>query len=290
MGGTPVDSGQDIANDALYMSMAAAVVIPAAWPLVSMMFVDNCSPGGIYAAGEAWLQVAQELANARAAADAIQSDVAGTGWQGEDQKGYDDKAKTYGLELLGDEILATIVGVALVTMAVLLFARILFMMALAVILDIFLGLIIAAAASIIGDLGATEALMASANEFALEAIGWLKTFDEVVLGVELGFTAGIGAGIGGNVVGALALGDTSELGNLGQATVDGLGTITAGLVSRIFRDTVAKGIKLPLGNAGEALPGLTQAGSALGKSVGLSDTIAGGTPIDPLTKWLASLG
>lgn len=283
--GTPVDAGQTIASDALYMSTAAAVVIPAAWPVVAQMFIANCDPGAIYAAGEAWLRVAQEISDARAAADSTRSDAAASGWQGTDQAAYDSKAATFGAELLGAEMLAIAVGIALVTMAVILFARIVFMMALAVILDIWEGLIILAAASIIGEFGAVEALMLSANEFALECLGWMTELGDVVLGVEYGFAATITGIIGGDVAGALVMGDTQALGNLGQATVDGLGTIAAGLVARVFRDGVARGIRLPLGNEGGPMswPG------TLAKSFGLADTAAGQTPIDPVTDWLASL-
>jgi uncharacterized membrane protein len=284
--GTPVDAGQTIANDALYMTTAAAVVIPAAWPVVAEMFIANCDPGAIYAAGEAWLQVAQEIGDARAAADSARSAAAATGWHGVDQAAYDDKAATFATELLGAEMLAAAVGLALVTMAVILFARIVFIMTLAVALDVWAGLIIAAAASIIGDFGPVEALIVSANEFALQCLGWLSEVTEVLLGVEYGFTATIAGIIGGDVAGALLLGDTQALGNLSQATVDGLGTITAGLVARVFRDGVAWGLRKPLGNVvGDpmSVPG------TLAKSLGIVDTAAGQTPIDPVTDWLASL-
>ena len=65
--------------------------------------------------------------------------------------------------------------------------------------------------------------------------------------------------------------DSVALGDLGQATVDGLGTIGTGLIAALYQGTVGKYMKTPYS-------------SIIAQGLGLTDTVTGETIPDKVTK------
>ena len=76
--------------------------------------------------------------------------------------------------------------------------------------------------------------------------------------------------LAGDVGVQMAFGNEDALGDLGQATVDGLGTICAGLTSRFYRDSLAKFMAVPGGNL-------------FATAVGVGDTVYGSSVVDRAT-------
>jgi hypothetical protein len=83
---------------------------------------------------------------------------------------------------------------------------------------------------------------------------------------------GIGAFLAGDIGIQLAMGNGDVLGDLAQGTVGGLGTITTGLMARVYRDAMGKGIGSNIGR-GPLQTVLT--------GLGLNDVLGGsGTLLD----------
>ena len=130
-------------------------------------------------------------------------------------------------------------------------------------------------ALVVGFLGPVEALELDAAFFAVECEIGLRELDATTKVTDAVLAAGIGAFLAGDVGVQLAMGNGDVLGDLAQGTVDGLGTITSGLLARVYRDAVGKGIgsPIPLGPLQTLLA-----------SLGLADVLAGdGTIVDRAT-------
>jgi uncharacterized membrane protein len=268
--GTPLDSGRDLAEAALVTAAAAACVIPDAWGFVSQTYVAQCDPGGIFAAGEAWLKVAGDLGDAVSAAERVNKSVAGTGWHGSDYTAYSEKVAGYIQQMIVGQVFALTVGIALVAIASLLFVRILAMLVMAAGLAVFAAAILAAMASVVGNLGASETLEADASIFAVECEIGMSDLGKAIDAVDNTLAGGIGAFLAGDIALQVAFGDTDALGDLAQASVDGIGTVCAGLTSRFYRDTLAKYMGAPRGNL-------------LLKALGISDVVFGSSVVDRVT-------
>src|SRR5262249_33982477 len=78
----------------------------------------------------------------------------------------------------------------------------------------------------------------------------------------------------GDVGVQLAMGNNAALGDLGQATVDSIGTITAGLTARLFRDALARGMSGTVGRT---------AFNDVAAALGVTFTFTG-SPVDTWTQ------
>ncbi len=271
---SPLDSGKIIAEAALVAITASACVIPDAWPIAGEAYKMQCDPGAMYEAGQAWLDSAGKLGEALNAAMTINNSIGGSGWEGKDHDAFAEKVADYIRQMMVARIYAYTVGIAVIIAAVETFIALLVLAAIAVGLTIFAAAILATAASVVGFLGAVEALEADASIFAVDceiALRELGAATNVTDGV---LAAGIGAVLAGDVGVQVAMGNTGALGDLTQATVDGIGTITAGLTARLFRDAIAKGASGTVGRGP-----LNDVAAALG--VGFT---FGGSPIDDWTQ------
>jgi len=268
--GTPLDAGKGLAEGALITATAAACVIPDAWEFVSQVYVAQCDPGKIFAAGEAWLKAAGDLGDAVSGAEGVNNQVGGTGWQGKDYDAYCEKVADYIRQMMVAQIFAVIVGIALIAIAVLLFVRIVAMLVMAAGLAIFAAAILVAIASVVGNLGASEALEADASIYAVECEIGMTELSSAIDVVDYSEAAGIAALLAGDVGVQMAFGNQDALGDLGQASIDGLGTICAGLTSRFYRDALAGFM---------AAPG----GTILATAVGVGDTVYGSSVVDRAT-------
>lgn len=240
--GNPFDPGKGMAEAALISTSVAACVIPVAWTCAGEMYKMQSDPGGMFTAGQAWLRVADRIGEAVTANESLTNSVTGTGWRGKDSDGFTDKAAQLSRELMVSQVFAYTVGIALMTMASALFASIVVMLTIGVALAAWEVAIVAAVASIIGDFGPAEAMLAEANVFAGECASVLGEVSAglTTLGAVLAGT--ITALLAGDVAIQSALGDGQALTDLGQASVDGLGTVLTGLVARVYRDLVGAGM------------------------------------------------
>lgn len=267
----PLSSGQTLAETALVTATAASCVVPAGVLLCSQLYEMQADPGTQFDAGMAWIDLAQSLQQAIAQAERINNSV-GASWSDDPaETAFTEKAADYIRQLMTDMVFAYAVGIGLIVSAVATFVAIVVGLVLAVILGIFAAEIIALAASVVGDFGPVEAMEAAANDFALDAYNSVKGLMEVVEGVDVAAAGEIGVFLAGDVGVQFALGDHDVLADLGQATVDGIGTITKGLLAKLYQTAVSKGIKAP---------GLNNPLRALSQAIGLDDTFSGSSLLD----------
>jgi hypothetical protein len=269
--GTPLDSGKGLAEAALLGTSFAACVIPVAWACAGEMYQLQCDPGAMFEAGQAWLEVAGSVGDAVQANESLTNSIGATGWQGADYDAFVAKAAHLSQELMVGQVFAYTVGIALITMAVALFVAILIMLAMSIGLVANAIAIIVAAASVVGWLGPEEALQIEAEMYALECEASLMEVAEGLVTLSHILAGTITALLAGDVASQAALGDTEALGDLVQGSVDGLGTITTGLVAALYQGQVGKYMKTPYT-------------STLLRALGITDTVTGTTIPDEATK------
>lgn len=233
-----VDDGASLARDAMEITIGACVLVPEALPTLEFIYKFQCDPGAIYAAGEAWMSVGHDLAAAVQAFQTGQQPLAGQAWIGSDRDAFDAKARRFSDELVAECALAFTVGIAMITAAITLYARIVVMLAMAVVLAAFATAIGIALATIVGAPVAAE-IEADAAVYAETMLEVLEGLGEAYTVLEQGLGLGITTMLAADAGVALAVGDPGVLGEFGKATVDGLGTMASGLVSRVFRDATA---------------------------------------------------
>jgi hypothetical protein len=272
MGSNPVSSGKGLAEGALIATSVAASMIPVAWAAAGEMYKMQSDPGAMFEAGEAWLKAAGKIGDAVTANENLTNSIAGTGWEGEDYKAFTDKAADLSRQLMIAQGFAYIVGVALITMAIAIFLAIIVMVVMGAVLAVFAALIFATMASVIGFAGPLEALELDAEMFALECESNLIEMGSTLTSLSHILGGTITAFLAGDVgIQSIFLGNDEALGDLGQATVDGLGTIATGLVAALYQGKVGKYMKTPYS-------------SILAQGLGITDTITGGTIPDKITK------
>jgi hypothetical protein len=274
-------AGKDMAEAALIATSAAACLIPDAWAVAAEMYKAQCDPDAMIEAATAWFDTAGELNSAVSACEDATNSVAGTGWegnwQGHDADAFTKKAAQLSQQMMVDEVLAGVVGVAVLTTAVLNYVRIVVMAVMALVLAIYAALILAAMASVVGNLGASESLEAEAAMFAAECEVSLQDMDTSFTTVERVLAGAIAAVLAGDAgIQAAFLGNHEVGEELVAATVAGLPTIATGLTARLYQNVVSRYMGNPYGNT-------------LGRALGLGDTIFGSSfldradqPLDPV--------
>jgi hypothetical protein len=271
--GSPLDSGKVIGESALIAITAAACIIPDAWVIAGEGYKMQCDPGAMYESGQAWLDSAGKLGEALNAAISVNNSIAATGWEGADADAFTAKTADYIRQMMIAQVFAYTVGIATIVAAIESFLALVVLAAMALGLAVFAAAILAAAASVVGFLGPVEALEADAALFAVDCEVGLRELDAATTVTDGVLAGGIGVFLAGDVAGQIASGNTGALGDLAQATVDGLGTVLAGLTARVFRDAVGRGMAGTVGRGPL---------NELVTSLGLVTTFTG-SPIDDLT-------
>jgi hypothetical protein len=269
----PLSSGKTIAEAALIAATGAACVIPDAWAIAGTAYTMQSDPGAMYDAAEAWLDAARKLGEAVDEAIAVNNSLAAD-WEGADQAAFSERLADYTRELMVAQVFACTVGIALMIAAFEVFVAILVLAAIAVGLVAFAVAILAAIASVVGNLGASEALELDAALYAAEAEIGLNTLSSAMKVTDLSLAAGVGTFLVADVGIQAGLGNTGALTDLVQATVDSIGTVAAGLV--------AKAAQTGLGKVGGTAIGRTVI-NEVATALGITTTVVGVSPWDPLT-------
>lgn len=89
------EDGLGTAQTALYTSMGCALVLPAAWELVSMMYLCQCDPSAFHKGSETWGDTAKKLHDLEKEAERIVNDISHHDWDGEDREAYEKKMKEF---------------------------------------------------------------------------------------------------------------------------------------------------------------------------------------------------
>lgn len=269
--GNPLDSGQGMGETAIISTSFAACVIPVAWSCAGEMYKMASDPGAMFEAGQEWLSVAGRIGEAVSANENLTNSIGGTGWSGSDYEAFTEKAADLSRQLMVSQVFAITVGIALITMAVALMVAAVTMMIMGLAMAAQAVAILVAAASVVGFLGPVEALEFEAEVFAINCEAGLMSMDATLSTLSATLGSAIGALLAVDVGTQLALGDSQALADLSQATVDGLGTIAAGLTASFYQRAIGDYMKTPFT-------------STVVRAIGLSDTVNGESITDVLTK------
>lgn len=234
--------GEALAKSALIELTIAGVAFPQVWPLTGIAYKMQGDPGQMWDAGQDWFAQADKLAQAAHSAAAIQQQVGGLVWVGNDYDAYKDKSDDFLVKLTAATLLASTMGVAMSIAAIETFIAIMILFVVAGILSILAAIFLATVW-----FPPTEPVALEAQAMALEVVTMsttiLEEVDFTTQAVDAGLAAGIGAMLIGDVVAQLTTGDFDVLGDLGQATVDGLGTMLKGLLAAGYQEAVGAGFK-----------------------------------------------
>jgi hypothetical protein len=249
-----LDCGNELAFAALAEMTVAAAVIPAAWPCVELLVINQSDPGGIYATGQTWLKLGAELGNVATAYDNTAGKLPRSSWDSTDRDAFDQRIGDETTQLHLTQAVAITVGICLIVMAIALFVLIILMFVLATILAflaaaillVMAGVITAPAAAMLefeADFTAGDAF--AAIEGAANLTGVLSHSCAAVISAAMAADVGGQAMNGNDHIGEEALGTL-------LSSVD---DIYWGAMSRVERDTTAKfagqgnGLSILLGGA-----------------------------------------
>lgn len=257
----PLSSGASMAASSLLLSAGAAAAFPTFWPMTAEIFMLQCDPQAILDAGLAWIETGTKIAEAIDAANAVAADVAATGWEGPDFSAQAERVAEFVAGLTVDMISAFAIGVMMIATAVAVFLLIVFAFVASSYLfacSIFYWSMLA---SVVAAPGA-PAYAASMSAVAASVVSVFKTSGAAVKGITTGFAAAIGGFVAGGALGQLFSGNPEAVESLGGATVDSIGTVTAGLMSYFLRNGIAQGIGRGMGPAVGVGVGGNTAGTA----------------------------
>jgi hypothetical protein len=234
-----LDCGNELAFAALVEMTFAACVIPAAWPCVELLVINQSDPGGIYSTGQTWLKLGAELGNAATAYDNTAGTFARTSWDSTDRDAFDKRIGDETTQVHLTQALAITVGICLIVMAIALFVLIILMFVLATILGllaiaillVLAGVVTAPAAAMLefeADFTAGDAF--AAIEGAANLTGVLSSSCAAVISAAMAADTAGQAMNGNEHIGDEALGSL-------LSSVD---DIYWGAMSRVERDATAK--------------------------------------------------
>jgi hypothetical protein len=128
------EDGLGKAQTALFTSMGCAVILPAAWELVSMMYLCQCDPGAYHKGSEVWADVAKSLHEKEKELEKVIADIPKHDWDGEDRKAFEDKMKDFRAQVGISATMADVTHYVLLFAAWVLYILIVIMMITAIIL------------------------------------------------------------------------------------------------------------------------------------------------------------
>lgn len=273
----PLSPGKAMAEAALITATAASCVVPAGTLLCSELYKAQGDPGQQYDAAMAWFALGDTLQQAIQDAERINNSVGGVWRDDEAETAFTAKAADYIRQLMVAMAFAYATGIGLIVSAITMFVAITVGLVLAGVLAAFAAAFLAAVASVVGNLGPSEAIMADATTYALDAYNSFRALMKGVEACDMAVAGEIGVFLGADVGVQFALGDHDALGDLAQATVDGIGDVASGLVAKLWQEVVAAGMKVP---------GVGNPIRTIAQGAGVADTVTGTTPLDGVEDWL----
>ena len=128
------EDGLGTAQTALYTSMGCAVVLPAAWELVSMMYLCQCDPSAYWKGSETWKDTAKKLHDLEKDVEQIVKDIPSHDWDGEDRKAYEEKMKDFRAQVGISAVMADVTHYILLFAAITLYVLVVTMLIISIIL------------------------------------------------------------------------------------------------------------------------------------------------------------
>jgi hypothetical protein len=248
-----------LAQAAYVESMAAAFIIPAAWPSVAIIYEGQSDPGAIMDAAEGWKANIDQLQQAQNKIDELKGRLSNQEWEGDDRTEFENKAHDYLNQLDFAIALAWVVVAVLYTLAILICIFIVLMFVIASILAILAAAIALAAGTIFGAPAALE-MEAEATEFCQ---GCQKVLD--ISSKVIQYTCWAAGGVltvmlGVDVGGQMFNGNPHALTNLGQATINGRDAMFKGTLQyfeqKLSSNLMRGGVDVPRIPGVNRIPGL----------------------------------
>jgi hypothetical protein len=237
----------ELAKAGFFMTCASGVVVPSAWAAAGEMFVMIGDPGALLDAGLAWFDAASEMQTAIEANIEVTNGLA-LSWEGTDHDAFVAQAADYTRQLMTTQVMAYTIGTVMVAAALMVTLAAIVIFAMGIGFALWATAIFISMASVAGNLGVTQTLIFDAGIYAFNCEAGLRTLDSTLLTAYNVMGGVIGVALAADVAAQMALGNEEALGDLGEATVLGIPTIAAGLVSAFFTKSVGMGMKPPFGD------------------------------------------
>lgn len=219
-----------LAQVAYVEATLAAIVIPAAWPIVPIIYQGQSDPGQIWLAADGWRETSDQLNQAQQRMDELTRHLSADDWTGDDRTAFDDMVAAYRADIGQAMMLAGFVAYFLYFIAIAIIIFILLMFVIANLLTIFAAAIIIAAATVVGAAGAAS-MEEMANSFATTCYEILNGASEVLSGICKGAAVVMALLLGDEILSELFDGDSQAAVDLMQATLNGSGTIISGTLN-----------------------------------------------------------
>jgi uncharacterized membrane protein len=283
MSGADLSAMAGIAEAAYIEATVAAVVIPAAWPIVAICYEGQSDPGQIWKAADGWRETIEELEKAQSKIEELSRRVGEDRWQGDDRTAFEGRMHDYVNQIDFAIVMAWAVAIALYVLAVMITIFIMLMFVIASLLALMAAAICLAAGTIVGAPAALE-MEAEVTAFAEGCLTVLETSSQVLTYTCQGGAAILAVFLGVDMTGQFFKGNKDVLADLGQATLNGSDEMLKGTLNYLEQKATAtaltgKGVDFRGRNynlpEGARLP--TQKGGAV---KGLIDVFGGGPTLN----------
>jgi uncharacterized membrane protein len=231
-----------LAEAAYIESMAAAAIIPAAWPVVAIIYEGQSDPQQIWDGADGWKETVDELEKAQRKIEELTSRLSEDEWKGDDRDAFEERTHDYVNQLDFAIVTAWAVTVTLYVIAVMIAIFIGLMFVVASLLAIFAMAIAIALATVVGAPEAA-ALEADATMFANGCRTTLQVASDVLKFTFWGASGVLGGFLAGDMIGQSRKGNKDSFMNLGQATLNGADDMLKGTMQYLEQKLTAKAMQ-----------------------------------------------
>ncbi|MGH3392833.1 MAG: hypothetical protein ACRDOO_28530 [Actinomadura sp.] len=238
------------AQTAYHVSAGSALVIPNAWPAVSIIYEGQGDPDQILHAAMDWWKVNEMLGQVMEQSAQLRNSLDDASWSGGDRDAFDGKLGDYESQCMWSAMHASAISMSLYGVMAMIMIFITIMCVVAAILFALALYVIAMFVASFFTAGASgAAAQAQANIIAGKCYAMMKTVAgtmETIMRVSAavlsaGFTLGVG--VGGNV----ASGNWKALADLGQGAWNSLDDVIAGSLAKLDQSLTSGLMKGRLG-------------------------------------------
>jgi hypothetical protein len=238
--GNPLDITPGLAQAAWFESLYAAMIIPAAIPIVPIVMQAQGDAGKLWSGADGWKATIDQLEKAQQKIEELARRVDPSRWEGDDRTAFEGKMDDYSDQIDFAIVMAWSVTVALYILAVLIGVFIYLMFIVTTLLAIFATAIAIAAATVVGTPAAAQ-LMAQANQFASVCYRVLSVSSTVVERISAGTALVWGAFLGTNMAGQALNGNPAVVTTFCKATLNGADDMLKGSLNYLLVKGTSRG-------------------------------------------------
>ncbi|WP_067459568.1 hypothetical protein [Actinomadura macra] len=239
MSAEALDAAEGLAKAAYFESLWVAVVIPAAIPIVPIIYQAQGNPGKLWRAADGWKDMVDQLEKSQQKIEELSRLVAQSQWAGDDRVAFEKKMNDYSDQIDFAIAMAWSVIAALYVLAVLIGIFIYLMFVIMTLLTIFATAIVIAAGTIVGAPAALE-LEAQANQFASMAYRVLSVGSKVIEKTSTGVAYIWSALLAINMTGQAFNGNTDVLTTFVKAGLNGADDMLKGALAYLLTKRTAE--------------------------------------------------